>query len=88
MKTTGLAFLIHFIFILLLAGIYIIAQFFSPECFLVATPVINSVLLAILYISFFCRKNIGNKLTKIMKPANDGLLFSSAALVMPHYFFS
>lgn len=81
MKTAGLAFLIYFILIFLLAIIYKIAQCFSPEGFLVATPVINSTLLAMLYISFFRRKNKGNDLTKVMKPANDALLFSSAALV-------
>ncbi|MDN4129315.1 hypothetical protein [Pantoea ananatis] len=80
-KNIGLALLIYIIFLILFTMIYAVSQHVTPEHFIVATPVISSVLLSGLYISFYMRRNKGKDRTKSMKPANDTLLFASAALV-------
>ncbi|UUE58997.1 hypothetical protein [Pectobacterium aroidearum] len=81
MKATGLVLFIYIVFIIIVAIVYKISQFYTPENFIVATPLINSFFLTLLYISFYARRNKGKDLTKFMKPANDTLLFTSAALV-------
>lgn len=80
-KNISLVLLIYFIFLVLFTLIYAASQYVSPEYFIVATPVISSLLLSGLYISFYLRRNDGKDRTKSMKPANDTLLFASAAVV-------
>ncbi|MBU6518165.1 hypothetical protein KOL70_09120 [Pantoea sp. B270] len=80
-KNISLALLTYFIFLVLFTLIYAASKYVSPEYFIVATPVISSLLLSGLYLSFYLRRNNGKDRTKSMKPANDTLLFASAAVV-------